>query len=256
MESSPAAVDRGPLSFFGFGATEDAPAAADEERSTPPPDPSRLTTCQPTLMPDMSEFEEKDGRATDWMPGGDSGSATTLDERVPIGPAKGGTGGGPPRQARNRRKSSVSKLVMQSYDETAKDAQVAAPPPAGAHISWLCGTLRWPHCWLTALTTSYACVLPSLSQGACVLRLLQVSGTVLETRLASLNMAPTDEDAEGKKADERFVVDHESRSYVLWVGMMTLLGFYSIVVVGYQIAFFDSITEFGENIIPLELELG
>ena len=92
MESSPAAVDRGPLSFFGFGATEDAPAAADEERSTPPPDPSRLTTCQPTLMPDMSEFEEKDGRATDWMPGGDSGSATTLDERVPIGPAKGGTG--------------------------------------------------------------------------------------------------------------------------------------------------------------------
>ena len=83
-----------------------------------------------------------------------------------------------------------------------------------------------------------------------------MNGTVLDTRLASLNIAPTDEEAKSKKADERFVVDHESRSYVLWVGTMTLLGFYSIVVVGYQIAFFDRITEFGEIRLPVELAIG
>jgi hypothetical protein len=33
----------------------------------------------------------------------------------------------------------------------------------------------------------------------------------------------------------RFVIDHESQWYIYWVGLMTLCGFYSCFIVGYQV---------------------
>ena len=96
-------------------------------------------------MPDMSEWEEQDGRATGFMSGGRMTAVGTQDERMTMGvaPAKGRSSGGSLPQKPNRRRSSVSKLVMQSYDETAKDIQVAAAPsPAGVHTIYICSLLR------------------------------------------------------------------------------------------------------------------
>ena len=77
----------------------------------------------------------------------------------------------------------------------------------------------------------------------------QINPTGLASRLSQLNEAVDEEEAAKDLRKRRFIIDPESVWYSAWVGVMTLAGFYSCIIGGYQMAFYQEFKRFDATLV-------